>query len=145
VTAPEPARPDAIGGPVVVEVDVAPVSINALTHEHWRTRHHRRRRERRAVARALEGKRVPPFPLRVTFVRLAPGTLDEDNLSSAFKTPRDEVTAWLGLRNDRDPRVQWRYAQEKARVVRPRGLSRPSGRKFRVWMRIEIAPLEDTP
>ncbi len=51
----------------------------------------------------------------VTFTRTTPGIgLDKDeNLRMAFKHVKDQVAAWLDL-NDRDPRIEWRYAQEKA-------------------------------
>ena len=49
----------------------------------------------------------------VTLTRISPGTLDrEDNLPSAFKAIKDSVAECLGI-DDRDPRVEWRYAQEK--------------------------------
>lgn len=50
--------------------------------------------------------------LRVTFTRLASGTLDDDNLAGAFKACRDAVAAWLGV--DDGPRgpVTWAYTQE---------------------------------
>lgn len=51
----------------------------------------------------------------VTFTRTTPGIgLDKDeNLRMAFKHVKDQVADWLGL-NDRDDRIEWRYAQEKA-------------------------------
>lgn len=71
-------------------------------------------------------RRSPPCEVRI--VRLAPAQLDDDNLARACKAVRDEVAAWLGV-DDRDPRVTWVCAQEKA----PRGvygvriLVRPTG------------------
>lgn len=53
-----------------------------------------------------------PNQIAVALTRLAPGELDTDNLSSAFKAVRDEVAAWLGA-DDRDQRIVWTYAQEK--------------------------------
>lgn len=53
-------------------------------------------------------------PLLVTFSRLAPRELDDDNLRGALKAVRDGVADALGI-DDRDPRVTWLYAQEKAK------------------------------
>jgi hypothetical protein len=52
----------------------------------------------------------------VTFVRLAPRALalDSDNLISCAKHVRDALAVLLGV-NDRDPRVEWRVQQEKAK------------------------------
>ena len=81
---------------------------------HWAQRHRRVKKEREAVRLMLsQVLNRPAFPLTVTFVREAPRELDDDNLTACFKAPRDEVTAWLGLPNDRDPRVSWRYEQQK--------------------------------
>lgn len=53
------------------------------------------------------------FPLVVELLRVAPHPLDDDNLSGAFKSIRDQVAKELGLKDDRDPRVKWDYAQER--------------------------------
>jgi predicted Fe-S protein YdhL (DUF1289 family) len=125
---------------VVLDVDVAPQSINKLVSEHWQSRGHRRQRERRAVARALEGKRRPLGPWRVTFTRIGSSTLDSDNLAIACKSLRDEVCDWLGV-DDRDSdAVRFEYEQRKARIKCLR-LQRDGRQKpgFRCWARIEIA------
>lgn len=53
----------------------------------------------------------------VTMTRVAPSTgLDpHDGLRAALKGPVDGVADWLGLKSDRDPRVEWRYAQRRGR------------------------------
>ena len=38
---------------------------------------------------------------------------DPDNLGKALKHVRDEITAWLGLKDDADPRLRWLYRQAK--------------------------------
>jgi hypothetical protein len=81
---------------------------------HWSQRHRKVKRERSAVALMLSQVRTrPAFPLVVTFVREAPRAFDDDNLAASFKACRDQVADWLNLPNDRDPRVTWRYGQEK--------------------------------
>jgi predicted Fe-S protein YdhL (DUF1289 family) len=125
---------------IAFDVDAAPVSLNKLVSEHWQSRGHRRQRERRAVARGLEGKRRPLGPWLVTFTRIGSSILDSDNLSIAFKSFRDEVCDWLGV-DDRDSdAVRFEYEQRKARIKVLR-LQRDGRQKpgFRCWARIEIA------
>jgi hypothetical protein len=50
--------------------------------------------------------------LVVTLCRVAPRTLDDDNLRGATKGLRDGVADALGI-NDRDPRVSWEYEQRR--------------------------------
>jgi len=65
--------------------------------------------------------------LHVTITRIAPGSLDDDNLAGSCKGLRDGI-ADAFMVDDRDPRVTWSYLQERsgrgvygARVdVRPR-------------------------
>ena len=54
--------------------------------------------------------------ITVNFTRIAPGTLDDDNIGASLKHVRDEVAAWCGVPNDRDPIYKWSVppAQEKA-------------------------------
>jgi hypothetical protein len=65
----------------------------------------------------------------VTLTRLAPSRgLDDDNLAASLKAVRDGVADALGLAEDRDPRVTWRYAQANGRAV----LGLPSGYGVRI-------------
>lgn len=48
----------------------------------------------------------------VTLTRIAPRSLDSDNLATSQKSARDGIADALGI-DDRDPRVTWQYAQEK--------------------------------
>jgi len=50
--------------------------------------------------------------LVVTLCRVAPRTLDDDNLRGATKGLRDGVADALGI-NDNDPRVTWEYQQRR--------------------------------
>jgi len=54
------------------------------------------------------------LPAVVTITRVAPGTLDDDNLAGACKHTRDGIADALGL-DDRDARLSWRYAQQKSK------------------------------
>lgn len=100
----------------------------ANRHEHWRARQKRAKGQRTVaelVVRA-QGRIVTKGfglfftdiivkPLTVTITRLSPRQLDSDNLASSQKHVRDGVADALGI-DDRDPRVTWLYAQEKAKT-----------------------------
>ena len=85
---------------------------------HWSKRYSKTRKERQAtqIALLVAGARKPPLPAKVELCRLAPRALDDDNLRGALKAIRDELADWLGLPNDRDPRVSWHYSQAKGKV-----------------------------
>jgi len=92
-----------------------PVKIESSLNlrEHWRVRANRNSSHRAAAWFALKAAgRWAQFPCVVTLTRIAPRELDDDNLAGGAKSLRDGVADWLGL-NDRDKRIQWRYAQEK--------------------------------
>lgn len=88
-------------------------TVSALNvREHYMQRSKRVKAEREATAWALKYVKVKPsLPCVVTLTRSAPGGgLDDDNLPGALKGVRDEVAAWLGV-DDRNPAIEWRYAQ----------------------------------
>lgn len=96
---------------VVFAKGLTPKGPNAC--EQWRTRAGRVKRERRHIATLLIPQEPPPFPLTVTMTRCSPWLLDDDNIHGACKNTRDEIADWLGLPNDRDPRVTWVVEQRK--------------------------------
>lgn len=53
-------------------------------------------------------------PAVVTMTRISPGTLDDDNLRPALKSIRDGIADAFGVK-DNDPRIEWRYAQERGK------------------------------
>lgn len=55
-----------------------------------------------------------PIPCVVTITRIAPRSLDDDNMVGAGKGLRDGIADRLGI-DDRDPRVRWVYSQERGR------------------------------
>lgn len=81
--------------------------------EHWARRHRRVLAERQATAYACP-KALPPLPVSVTFTRVSVGTLDDDNLRASMKGIRDELARRYGV-DDRDVRIQWRYAQRRGK------------------------------
>jgi hypothetical protein len=59
------------------------------------------------------GRALPGVSYTITLTRIAPRSLDDDNLPRSFKAIRDGIADALG----RDDRVgsglEWKYAQEK--------------------------------
>ena len=111
------ARVEASGA-VVARVDgLRLVSPLNGSHGHWSGPASRRKRERRYVAAALRGVRLPAGPRwAVTITREGVRELDGDNLAGSAKGVRDAVAAALGV--DDGPRgpVTWRYAQRRAKA-----------------------------
>src|SRR5258708_34082503 len=82
---------------------------------------HKRHRDQRVLINMIVGPHVDliKLPCTITFVRIAPRFLDDDNLAFAFKSFRDYLSNLLipGLRMgraDADPRLRFAYAQDKA-------------------------------
>lgn len=91
----------------------------ANLREHWAKKAKRVKLHRQLTQVALAPivpltERGNAIPCCVTLVRISPHKLDSDNLQSAFKAVRDQVAAWLTM-DDNDPRITWRYHQEKGR------------------------------
>lgn len=98
------------------------MSPNATLREHWTTKAKRRAEERGLVRAHLFAPCSPARTPRSSLVSasvaltcLAPRAFDDDNLQSAFKSVRDGVADALGVK-DNDPRIEWRYAQEKSKT-----------------------------
>lgn len=84
----------------------------ANTYGHWSKRAKRAKAQREAAYLSFTKAELPALPSVVTLIRVAPRTLDDDNLRGALKACRDGIADRLGV-DDADPRVEWRYAQEK--------------------------------
>jgi hypothetical protein len=87
------------------------------TREHWAKRAARAKAQRSAAAYALRSAaQGQTFSKRaryiVTITRIGKRALDSDNLQGACKSIRDGVADALGI-DDGDPRIEWRYAQER--------------------------------
>ena len=116
---------------IQVELPVRTVSEpNARTH--WAPRA-RRQSELRGVfnlaIRSRLGASRRPDRAAVTLTRIAPRTMDSDNLAASLKAVRDGVADALGI-DDGDARLTWAYAQERG----------PNSRYFAVRVRIESVP-----
>lgn len=97
----------------MIELPIKTVAgLNA--REFWRTRATRVKGERMMTAWMVAAHKPDRFPCVVTMTRLSPGVLDSDNLQGALKAVRDGVADAFGMA-DNDPRIQWRYAQEKCK------------------------------
>lgn len=89
----------------------------ANQREHWRPKAKRAKAHRSGallVVRAALRGRAPVFPMVVIITRIAPRSLDDDNLAGACKSVRDGIADALGI-NDRDSRVKWAVAQRKGK------------------------------
>jgi hypothetical protein len=90
---------------------------SANAREHYAVKAKRLAAERSTMRLAwlADGSARPTFPAVVTLTRVSPRLLDSgDNLPVSMKAPRDELAAAWGI-DDRDPCVEWRYAQRKGR------------------------------
>lgn len=86
--------------------------------QHWRTVYARGKREKyMANGAMLLHRPLPALPVSVTFTRIGAGSMDEDdNLRASMKHLKDGIALAFGI-DDKDKRITWQYAQEKA----PRG------------------------
>lgn len=89
---------------------VLPLRIESVANkrEHWGARS-KRTKAHRGAAVAVP---VSPLPCRVHLVRIAPRSLDDDNLQSGFKALRDGIADRFGI-PDNDPRLKFTYGQER--------------------------------
>ena len=99
----------------------APIRIKseANLHEHWRSAHSRRKKNLITLAWYMP-KVLPPLPCKITFIRIAPRSLDTDNLLFSLKAIRDYVADKFipGLkpgRADNSKDLMFDYGQEKGR------------------------------
>jgi hypothetical protein len=68
------------------------------------------------VLGALRARKVKAedfWPVHVELTRVSAGSLDGDNLQSAFKSCRDGVAKALGFKNDADPKIRFSYRQKR--------------------------------
>jgi hypothetical protein len=106
---------------------IAPIRTvsEANARECWQAKARRVAEQRFVTGAVLRAGRVPALPCIVTLTRIAPRALDDDNGVGALKAVRDEVAWVLGLpiknakrriADDRDPRVEWKYAQRRGKA-----------------------------
>ena len=89
------------------------------TKEHWGKSYARHKLQKNCVKLSLLEHQIPKrLPVQVSLVRSSSQLLDDDNLQSAFKYIRDTIADYfiegkLPGRADADPRITWKYDQEK--------------------------------
>jgi hypothetical protein len=95
----------------VIRLPIKTISENNA-HEHWRVRHRRRKAQRETAAGWIPGDccHWPAWVIRI--VRVAPGKLDDDNLSGSQKAVRDGIADGIGI-DDGDGRITWQYDQRR--------------------------------
>lgn len=91
----------------------------ANTHQHWRKKYERNKKQTNAVKLVwLSQRPVVALPCRVRLIRTGRRHLDSDNLAYAFKAVRDALGSLIipGLapgQADEDGRgIEWSYGQE---------------------------------
>ena len=103
----------------------------ANSSEHWTLKRNRHKEQQFLVREAYyKYVKIINFSAVITLTRLSPRLLDDDNLVSAFKWIRDELSEcifpsndfcinkigrafFVKGRKDADPRLKWIYKQEK--------------------------------
>lgn len=76
------------------------------------------KRQREKFADTVAGEQVPLMVRSLTFIRWAPGLLDDDGLRSAFKYIRDAAVKWLGYKND-GPTCGLKFDYEQYKTYSP--------------------------
>jgi len=94
------------------------------THEFWAKKAKRVKGQRAFVTLAIKSATggsahgyLDWFPngVTVTLTRIAPRALDDDNTRQATSAVRDGIADAFGT-HDRDPRIDWAYAQRRGGV-----------------------------
>jgi hypothetical protein len=92
-----------------------PITTESMSNArlHWAIKAKKVKSQRTATAYRTPSalKALGPL-LVVTLTRIAPRSLDDDNLRGALKGVRDQVATALGV-DDRSKLVRWDYGQEK--------------------------------
>ena len=92
----------------------------ANSSEHWSKKSRRHRIQKKTIWAALHQKRPQiEIPIEFTLTRVAPRSIDFDNLVSSFKWIADACAEYVhpGLqagRADSDKNITFKYAQEKS-------------------------------
>lgn len=105
---------DANGGFEMISTTI-PLKIISVANMrmHWAVKAKLVKSQRQTVYNALTHLAAPPVPpLTIVLTRVAPRSLDGDNLQSGFKATRDSVADWLGI-DDGSPLLDWQYCQRK--------------------------------
>lgn len=104
-----------------LEVPMALPSRGNITHAHWSGRSRLVKKQRKALRGALLFHTAPAQgPLTIRLTRVAPRVLDKkDNNPIAMKAVRDQISEWLGYKDDDHPDLRWFYARATDAAERP--------------------------
>lgn len=90
-------------------------AVNPLnTRKHWRVDQKRAKSQLNATVEMLATIRLPPLPVKVRMVRLAPCLMDDDGCSAALKHFRDGVAKVYGVDDGDRQAYQWEPDQERS-------------------------------
>lgn len=110
--------------PLYVSLPIRTVNTSNV-REHWATRAKRAKSHRSsacmavrvlAVARGMWAHLAGGGRLQVRLTRVGPRELDDDGNVTSLKAVKDGVADALGLKSDKDPRIDWIYNQYKGGV-----------------------------
>ncbi|NII53568.1 endodeoxyribonuclease RusA [Luteibacter sp. SG786] len=113
--------------PLVVDIEDLKLLAGPNSRGHWRKKASRVKREREAAHWTLLDAKRPPLPVVVRLVRIAPRSLDDDNLQGVFKAIRDGVADAYGIDDKDRSRIRFEYDQER-------------GAPHQYGVRIEVRP-----
>lgn len=105
---------------VKLKIPVRIVS-EANISEHW-TKKHKRKKEQQAIIKLFwndEAKQIKP-PAKIKLIRIAPRSLDLDNLVASFKHATDAIAdlikpGYLAGRADGEGDLHFKYDQKKGK------------------------------
>lgn len=89
------------------------------SHQHWAAKAKKRANIRQAVTLTVRAYAYSvKLPCVVTITRIANsnGLDPHDGLPASCKPVVDAIAEAFGLKDDRDPRVTWRFAQRRGRA-----------------------------
>lgn len=103
----------------IIEIPMRLMS-EANTHQHWRKKYERTKRQQKAVKLMWLAQRPSiGLPCKVVLIRKGPRELDFSNLVYAFKGVQDSVADLIipglapGQADGPNRGIEWGYAQEK--------------------------------
>lgn len=82
------------------------------TGSFWAKANHAKKLRALVAWHLLPIRSRPALPCQVTITRLAPRSLDSDNLVHACKHVRDEVAKWIGVDDRHDDQVHYVCKQQ---------------------------------
>lgn len=101
---------------MLFEIPDLKVVSEANLREHWAEKARRAKAQREAAGLMMASMGIhhgrPKPPLAITLTRIAPRTLDSDNLARSMKAVRDGIADALGV-DDGDERITWVYGQRR--------------------------------